>query len=158
MITEKDDITALEYSKQIRDGIKEKATKNKNQSTFLFLVVLITTVFAPILILLPFGDVVTKYIPAFLTASAALATYWLQLRKPQERWVIYRGAQREIEYEIDRYKFETGIYSDSQNKEKLLAERVSKRALELHYEWVPFAPKVEEIEKILQGDNTIENS
>ena len=152
MIIENENLTALDYSKEIRDGIKEKATQNKNQSTFLYLVILFTTVFVPILILLPSGDFVTKYIPAFMSACAALASYWLQLRKPQERWVIYRGAQREIEYQIDQYKFENDEYNDPKSKDKLLADRVSKRALELHYEWVPFAPKAEEIDKIIKGN------
>ncbi len=149
---EKEIISALDYAEKTKKGIEEKADENKSLSTRLFLIILISTVISPILILLPFGDVYSKYLPALMTASAALASYWLQLRKPQDRWVIYRGAQREIEYQIDQYNFGNDEYGKADDKEKLLADRVSKRALQLHYEWVPFAPKAEEIEKLLKGE------
>jgi hypothetical protein len=62
--------------------------------------VLFSTVISPVLILISDIDITSKYIPAFLTASASLSTYWIQLRKPQERWVVYRTAQREIKFEM----------------------------------------------------------
>jgi len=143
--------TAREYSEQIKAGVKKKADQNKRQSTILFFIILFSTVLSPVFILLSWGDTYSKYLPAFMTAGAALASYWLQLRKPQERWVIYRGAQREIEFEIDQYTFENDGYADNDGKDKLLADRVSKRALQLHYEWIPFAPKAEEIEKMIKS-------
>ena len=139
--------TPLEYALRIRNGISNKAEKNKNLSTQLFVTILFATVFSPLLILLTTDIWISKYIPAFVTACAALASYWLQLRKPQERWVIYRTAQREIEFEIDQYCHENGDYSNTETKDKLLSDRVSKRALQLHYEWIPVVPKVEDIEK-----------
>lgn len=137
----------LEYSIRIKDGIAEKAKKNKKLSTFLFLVVLISTVLSPALILISDHFYLSKILPAILTAGAALASYWIQLRKPHERWVIYRTAQREIEFEIDQYQFSNGDYSDEQ-KDKTLSNKVSKRALQLHYEWMPLVPKAEELQNI----------
>jgi len=139
--------TAKEYAIGIKEGIKRKADSNKTVSTFLFLVVLFSTVLCPVLILISSNEYVSKYLPAILSAGAALASYWMQLRKPQDRWVIYRTAQREIEYEIDQYTFGTGSYS-IEDKEKTLAAVVSKRALQLHYEWMPMVPKIEDIEKL----------
>lgn len=142
--------TAIKYAQRIRNGIEKKSKQNKNNSTFLIFIVLFSTVLSPVLILISDCDIISKYIPAFLTAGAALASYWIQLRKPQERWVLYRTAQREIEFEIDQFQHNLGEYTIV-NKEMVLADNVSKRALKLHYEWMPFVPRAEEITKINKG-------
>jgi hypothetical protein len=148
-MTETKHMTPIEYANKIKYGIKAKSDETKRFSTFLFLVILISTVFSPALILISNEPWLSKYLPAFLTACAALASYWIQLRKPQERWLIYRTAQREIEYEIDQYTFGNGDYVESNNKDLLLTDRVSKRALQLHYEWMPIVPKIDDVNKIL---------
>lgn len=140
-------ISAYDYSKKVLKGIEGKAIKNKNETTRLFLVVTIATVLSPILILLPLNIFFSKITPAILTGCAALATSWIQIRKPQERWAMYRTAQREIEFQLDQYDFSNGEYIDVQDKDSLLADNVSKRALQLHYEWLPVAPKFEELQK-----------
>jgi hypothetical protein len=144
-ITQKNNEAVLNYAVRVKNSIKAKSDTNKNLASFLFCVILISTVFSPALILLPFDVIFSKYLPALLTACAALASYWMQLRKPQERWVLYRTAQREIEYEIDQYQFETGEYSDLDKKDSLLADKVSKRALQLHYEWIPMDQKLKKL-------------
>lgn len=149
-LTKNKNESVIDYAFKIKNGIKGKSDINKRLASFLFFVVLISTVFSPALILLPFNVFISKYLPAFLTACAALASYWMQLRKPQERWVLYRTAQREIEYEIDQYMFENGEYSKPEQKDKILADKVSKRALQLHFEWIPMVPKVEEIDKLIK--------
>lgn len=136
---------ALGFACRTKKGIKEKADSNKNLSTFLFLVVLVSTVLSPLLILIGTGDILTKIVPSSLMAAAALASYWIQLRKPQERWVIYRTAQRQIEFEIDQFLHGNGQYEVSSNPERLLADRVSQRALQLHYEWIPVVPRSEHV-------------
>lgn len=144
-------IDALEYSRGILRGIEKKARENKRETTVLFLVVTVATAFSPVLILLPLDFVLSKTLPAILTSLAALATSWLQIRKPQDRWVMYRTAQREIEFQIDQYLFGNGEYASIENKDALLADRVSNRALQLHYEWLPVAPRLDELEKARRG-------
>ncbi len=95
---------ALTYARKILKSVREKAEENKKLTNRLFLVVLFATIFSPILILLPLPQW-SKIVPAVLTGSAALASGWVQLKRPQERWALYRTAQREIEYEIDQYEF-----------------------------------------------------
>ena len=155
--------TALDYARTTKNGIKKKADKNKKTSTLLFATILLSSVSAPILILSPIVDFkipyieisvpsefLNRYLPAIMSACAAYASCWLQLRKPQERWAIYRTAQREIEFEINKFKYEIDGYA-SADKEKILADQVNKRALQLHYEWMPYVPKAEDIDKIIKG-------
>lgn len=139
--------SVLEYANTLKNGIQSKANKNKSFSTFLFFVVLISTVISPVLILISDNFYLSKVLPAFLTAAAALSSYWIQLRKPHERWIIYRTAQREIEHEISQYNFLIGEYSNGEI-DKILADKVSKRALQLHYEWMPLVPKASELQNI----------
>jgi hypothetical protein len=141
----------IDYANRTLNGIKEKAKRNKRGSTIFFLCLLIPTAITPILILLPFGDILTKYIPAAITALASFSSAWMQLRKPQERWVLYRTAQREIEFEVDQYSYGLGSYSDPKTKDEILADRISKRALQLHYDWIPIFPKAKEIQNISKG-------
>ena len=146
---EKSEENVLEYAERIKEGISNKADSNKTWSTRLFLIVLFATVLSPILILLPVCDWFSKYLPAFLTASAALASGWIQLRKPQERWTLYRTAQREIEFEIDQYNHKIGEYQDERTRNAILSDKVSRRALQLHFEWIPIVPKAEDLQKVL---------
>ena len=67
--------TALEYAVKVRDGIREKAKKNKKFSNFLFFVALFSTVASPVLILISDDFYLSKLTPAILTAGAALASY-----------------------------------------------------------------------------------
>lgn len=144
----------LNYSFKICQGIKTKAKKNKDFSTFLFFVVLFSTVISPVLILISDNFWLSKLSPAILTAFAALASYWIQLRKPHERWALYRTAQRDIEFEIDQYTFKNGRYSEG-DPDTILSDRVSTRALKLHYDWMPLVPKSKELSKLLNLNNEI---
>ncbi|AKH95207.1 DUF4231 domain-containing protein [Elizabethkingia anophelis] len=142
----------IDFAKEISQGIKEKADKNKNFSTFLFLVVLLATVITPLLILISDNFWVSKVSPAVLSASAALASYWIQLRKPHERWALYRTTQREIESEINKYTYSIEEYRE-ENRDTLLAKKVNELALNLHYEWMPMVPTTKELQAIKTTDH-----
>lgn len=139
----------LEFAEKIRNGILAKANKNKKWATFLFGLIISATVLSPTLILVSKNEIISKYIPAILSVLAAISAYWIQVRKPNERWVLYRTYQREIEHEINSYTFQTGKYKDSNEKDKLLAESVNEKALKLHYDWIPMVPKATELNNIL---------
>src|SRR5689334_21128155 len=111
MAAQKEQETPLEYAERTREGIAGKANRDKRLTTILFFLVFAGTVSTPVVILtLP--DPFSKVVPAVVSAIAAFATGWIQLRKPQERWAIYRTAQREVEFEIDQYQFRNGAYGD----------------------------------------------
>lgn len=145
-------ITPEEFAIKICDGIKAKSDKNKCFSTFLFFVVLVATVIIPVLILISDNFYISKAIPAFLSASAALSSYWIQLRKPHERWALYRTSQREIESEINKYRYSIDEY-DNASKDTLLAKKVNELALKLHYDWMPMVPTTKEIQNIKNTEN-----
>ena len=50
--------------------------------------------------------------------------------------------------------YENGAYEKG-IKEKTLADLVSKRALQLHYDWTPLAPKSKELEKLVNLSNGV---
>lgn len=133
--------SALEYAQRVLRGIECKAASNKRLTTVLFLAILVPTTIAPILILADLPPWAAKILPSALSALAAIASGWIQLRKPQERWAIYRTAQREIEFELDQHQFGNGVYADPEARDRLLADAVSRRALQLHFEWLPIAPR-----------------
>lgn len=140
--------TALEFATKVAKGIERKSDKNKNLTDLLIFTVLASTVFSPLLIFAPFEEPWSKLLPAGLSALAALSTGWLQVRRPQERWAMYRTAQREIEFEIAQFVYGNGEYSDPANKDQILADKVSKRALRLNYEWLPVVPKTDDLRKV----------
>jgi Protein of unknown function (DUF4231) len=139
---------ALEYARNTLQGIKDKAERNKHWSDALFFIIIAATASSPILILLPLAPIWSRNAPAILTALASVASAWVQLRKPQERWALYRTAQREIEFEIDQYTFGLGKYRDLTTRVSVLADAVSNRALQLHYEWLPMVPRLRELQPV----------
>ena len=139
----------LHYSESIKNGIAKKAESNKRTSDLLYKFVITLPPISTLLLLIPIESVwLNKFIPAVLMVGASISSSWLQLRKPHERWLLYRTAQREMEYEIDQYKLELNEYTKSNDKDKVLGDKITKRALELHYQWEPMIPKLEDLDKV----------
>jgi hypothetical protein len=82
-----------------------------------------------------------KLLPAVLSVFAAGATAWLQLRKPQRLWAIYRRAQRELEREKAAYDFGLDPYTETTCRDKTLASRVSEIAFRVHEQWEGLVPE-----------------
>ncbi|SRR5258708_1961456 len=89
----------VDYYSDIRNGLREKADHNKRESQISFYAVICFTLAAPLFVTMGEGWLWGKLVPATLSVIAAGATAWLQLRKPQRLWAIYRRAQRELERE-----------------------------------------------------------
>ena len=98
---------------------------------------------APLFITLGQGEWLSKIIPSILSVLSAGLTSWLQLRKPQKLWSMYRTSQRLIEDNIIKCKFKIGDYKTHENPEDLLVERVGEIALNAHNEWVGVIPTPE---------------
>ena len=127
-------------------GIKSKADHNKRESQFCFALVIVATLLAPLFIAFGPGLVLGKIIPSVLSVSAAASTAWLQLRKPQQLWALYRTAQRELEDERTRFEYRLGDYKTVEDPEKLLATRVADSAIGLHQQWLPLVPNPENLQ------------
>lgn len=121
-------------------GFAAKAGHNKRESQACFMAVVLCTGVVPLLITLGQGFWWGKAIPATLSTLAAIATAWLQLRKPQQLWSLYRGAQRELEDQETKRRFLIAEYETTPDPDKLLAMKVAAIALNVHNQWLPMVP------------------
>jgi len=134
---------SLTFAQVTTNGFKAKANHNKNESLLCLILILTSSLCAPLFITLTEGLFWSKVVPSVLSVFAAGLTSWLQLRKPQKLWSLYRDAQRRIEDQITKFKFHIGEYKDSDNPEGLLAERTAEVALSAHNEWTNVVPSPE---------------
>ena len=94
------------------------------------------------------GIILGKIIPSSLSLMVAASTAWLQLRKPQNLWAIYRDSQRKIEDTLCKYNFNLGDFSgDDSEKNRLLADSIRAINLEAHTRWLPLIPSPESVIK-----------
>ncbi|WP_323163944.1 DUF4231 domain-containing protein [Pseudomonas atacamensis] len=135
-----------EFAKAIINGFKNKAAHNKNESMYFFWLAMGGALTAPLFLTLGTGVFWEKIVPSVLSALVALSTAWLQLRKPQQLWALYRTSQRELEDNLYKFQYRILDYKDSSEPEKLLIERVSKIALDAHYSWLPMVPNSESLQ------------
>jgi hypothetical protein len=131
---------AQAFCRKTIEGFAAKAAHNKRESQVCFMAVVFCTGVVPLFITLGEGFWWGKAVPATLSTFAAIATAWLQLRKPQQLWSLYRGAQRELEDHFTKRQYLIGEYETEPNPDKLLATRVAAIALNVHNQWVPMVP------------------
>ncbi|MEZ8473753.1 DUF4231 domain-containing protein [Vibrio cyclitrophicus] len=127
---------------------KSKADHNKNESLRSFKLIMLSSVLAPIFIAYGTGDIWGKIIPSLLSCLGAFLTAWLQLRKPNQLWTLYRTSQREIESELQLYSFEAGKYKDIEHKDEALIESVNEIYLKTNNGWSALVPNKEDINSI----------
>lgn len=141
-----------DYCKSLIKAFKEKADHNKLESMTCFQVSMGGALLAPLFVTLGsnmaeglhMSDCLfSKLIPTVLSIAVAFSTAWLQLRKPQQLWALYRTSQRELENCLSNFNFRVGEYASTKDAEKLLAEQTSKIALNAHYAWLPMVPNPE---------------
>lgn len=135
--------TPVAYYSALRSSFREKADHNKTESQFFFSLTIIFTLASPLFVTLGEGLFFGKIVPATLSVLAAAFTSWLQLRKPQRLWTIYRRAQRELEREKSHFDFKLGDYRSNSDPEKFLAERASEIAFNVHEQWEGLVPDLE---------------
>lgn len=160
--TQKESKSPEDFCREIIAGFKEKSTHNKNESMWCFLFSMGGALAAPVFVTLGediaklFGDygsvfIFSKLIPTMLSVAVAFSTAWLQLRKPQQLWALYRTSQRELEDNLYKYQYGIAEYSESPDPGKLLVENVVKVALDAHYSWLPMVPNPEDIRSAAQN-------
>lgn len=122
---------------------REKANHNKRESLTFFTSIIVCTLVSPLLITLGNAAVLNKMVPAILSTVAAGATAWLQQRKPQQLWSLYRGTERQLEYHMQRHQFLAGEYADATDPDRLFAERITEIILRAHEGWSGLVPQVQ---------------
>jgi hypothetical protein len=132
--------TALDYNRSVIDGLRAKANHNKVESQLTFGIVVGASLAAPLFITLGTDWLFGKVVPAVLSVSAAAATSWLQLRKPQRLWALYRQAQRRLEDQQIKHRYGIEPYNGAPDPDKLLAAETAAIALDVHYKWEGFVP------------------
>jgi hypothetical protein len=136
----------LELAKNTIAGFKSKADHNKTESLALFILVVASSLLSPLFVMLGEGIIFGKLIPSVLSLIAAGSTAWLQLRKPQNLWSLYRDCQRRIEDHVYRFEHRLHEYeTDESTRAKLIADTVRKVAWEAHERWLPLVPTPEAV-------------
>jgi hypothetical protein len=136
----------LKFAEETLRSFKKKADHNKNESLACFTLVVICSLASPLFVTLGDGLLLAKIIPSVLSLSAAASTAWLQLRKPQSLWVLYRDCQRRIEDHTYKYRYYLAEYASGEaERTKLLADSVRIVAWDAHQRWLPLVPTPEAI-------------
>lgn len=136
---------AESYCDDLLQGISRKAEHNKRESLGCFMLAVACTTTVPLFITLGDGFWLSKVVPSCLSAIATGATAWLQLRKPQHLWALYRTAQRELEDHRTRYRHGLDVYAATRERHKILTENAADIAIDLHYDWLPVIPTVQQL-------------
>ncbi|TMO84425.1 DUF4231 domain-containing protein [Pseudoalteromonas spongiae] len=141
-MSNEEQFSARKYGLEQLEHFKLKASHNKFESLWCFRLIMVCTLSAPLFVSLTDGFWTSKVTPSVLSAIAAFSTAWLQLRKPQELWSLYRGAERVIENQITHYDFLSGLYKDLEKNDadQLLVEKISQIKLDTHKTWKSNVP------------------
>jgi hypothetical protein len=135
--------SALDYYKSVRKGMREKANHNKMEAQGCFATIIVCTLLAPLFVTLGDGVLLAKVVPSLLSVTAGGLTSWLQVRKPQRLWMLYRRAQRELEEQKANYDFKDGDFAPAVEPDKLLARKVTHVARWVHDSWEGLVPEPE---------------
>src|ERR1035438_8743891 len=117
--------TALDYCRDRIRHFKRKADHNKREALRLFMALIACTLGAPLLITLGSGLLWGKVAPSLLSTVATGCAVWLQQRKPQQLWTLYRTMQRRLEFEEVSHRFQMNDYEGSDDPDKTLAAKTA---------------------------------
>ncbi len=139
-----------DFAETTRLTFKAKADHNKRESLFCFGAVIVCTLSAPLFVTLGQSTFWGKVVPSVLSLMAAGLTAWIQLRKPQQLWALYRSCQRQIEDALYAYRYNFGRFATTGDSDVLLAERVAEIAMFAHTEWVSLVPNPERLGQAIE--------
>ena len=131
-----------------------KADHNKAEALRCFSLVIVCTLITPLFITLGSGLWLGKVLPSALSLIAGGATAWLQQRKPQQLWSLYRTAQRELEVQKLSFDYLIDEYESAAHPDKVLARSVAAVVHRTHQQWMPVVPSPDSI-KLMEGGNKL---
>jgi SMODS and SLOG-associating 2TM effector domain 1 len=144
------ELSAEEYCQGKVRHFESKADHSKREALTIYQLLILCTLAAPLFITLGQGVVFGKAVPAILSTLAAGCAIWLQQRKPQQLWALYRTTQRQLENEYTGYTFSIQDYATAGSREKLLAQRVATISMHANEAWVPLIPNPDKLISSLQ--------
>lgn len=103
-----------------------KANENKSRFQIFQTVIIIASVIIPIVNLIDFATFEIRIISSVLGGTVAGVTAFIQLKKYQENWLLYRATEENLKKEKYLFLYDAGPYSDAidDNRKKILVERV----------------------------------
>jgi hypothetical protein len=140
------------FAETTRAGFERKANHNKTEALWCFGLVVASTLVAPVFVMLAHDVWLGKVLPSVLSLFAAGLTTWLQLRKPQQLWALYRTCQRRIEDAQTAHEYGYGEFEVTADRDQLLAKRVAEVAMYAHEQWVPLIPNPENVGVMTDGN------
>jgi hypothetical protein len=143
MVNHQPSESAVDFAERTRAGFAKKAEHNKRESLLCFSATVFSALIAPLFVTLGDGVWFGKVVRSVLSLIAAGSTSWLQLRKPQQLWALYRDCQRRIEDYQTQYNYGIGPYKDHNERDLQLADDTRQVAWEAHIKWVPLVPSPE---------------
>lgn len=135
------------------EHFKKKANHNKTEALWSFKLIMLSTVIVPVLIAYGSNDLWGKILPSILSCLSAFLTAWIQLRKPNQLWKLYRTAQRKLESELELYQCNAGKYKDENLKDILIIERVNKIYLSVNADWSLLIPNQKDLSKTIKKED-----
>jgi hypothetical protein len=136
----------LQFAEDTMRGFKKKSDHNKSEALTCFALIVVCSLVSPLFVTLGEGILLGKIVPSVLSLSAAASTTWLQLRKPQSLWSLYRDCQRRIEDHVYKFQYHLAQYAtDDAERSRILADAVRAVAWDAHQRWLPLVPTPEGI-------------
>lgn len=129
------------------DHFKEKADHNKREALWSFRIIMLSTVAIPTLIAFGDDEFLSKLLPSCLSCLSAFLTAWIQLRKPNQLWKLYRTTQRQLESELELYQFSAGLYKNEKTRDTLIVERINEIYLSTNDGWSQLVPNKSDIKE-----------
>jgi hypothetical protein len=122
-----------------------KANHHKREALGMFSVLICSTLASPLFITLGQGNLLGKIIPSLLSGVAAGCAIWLQQRKPQQLWTLYRTTQGRLENEEVSFRFAINDYEKAGDLSKLLAQRTASICISANDQWTLLVPNPDKV-------------
>jgi hypothetical protein len=145
-VVQNQDVNSEQLCQRLIEHYRIKADHNKAETLRCFYLVISCTLVTPLFITLGPGLWLGKIVPSILSLIAAGATAWLQQRKPQQLWSLYRTAQRELEVQALKHQYRIDEYEQANEPDKVLAKNVAAVVLNTHRQWVPIVPSPDQLQ------------
>jgi hypothetical protein len=103
-----------------------KANENKSRFHIFQTIIVIASVIIPIINLINFAPFEIRIVSSILGGTVTGITAFIQLKKYQENWLLYRATEENLKKEKYLFLYDAGPYSDAKddNRKKVLVERV----------------------------------
>lgn len=134
-------LSPVDFAMKEIEEFKRKSDHNKSEALTCFFLIVVSSLASPLFVTLGEGTFWGKIVPSVLSLSTAASTAWLQLRKPQNLWPLYRDSQRRIEDHLQKYKYKLDQYAEvGAQRDILLADAVRSITWDAHQRWLPLVP------------------